>query len=85
MAAITMQNLVKKYDDGFPAVNDVSIDIADGDIMGIIGMMLTAGLSLRAALLTDLAFVPGDLIKALVAALIAVAVHRAFPRLAARS
>ena len=51
-------------------------------VMGVVGMMLTAGLSLRAALLTDLAFVPGDLIKALVAALIAVAVHRAFPRMA---
>ncbi|MBX7558055.1 biotin transporter BioY, partial [Streptomyces sp. tea 10] len=51
-------------------------------VMGIVGMMLTAGLSLRAALLTDLAFVPGDLVKALVAALIAVAVHRAFPRMA---
>ncbi|RKQ36442.1 biotin transporter BioY [Kocuria tytonis] len=51
-------------------------------VVGIAGMMVNAGLAPGAALLTDLAFVPGDLIKALVAALIAVAVHRAFPRMA---
>ena len=28
MSSITLQNLVKKYDDGFPAVNDISIDIS---------------------------------------------------------
>ena len=30
MAAISLKNIVKKYGDGFPAVNDVSIEIADG-------------------------------------------------------
>ena len=28
MAAITMEHLVKKYDDGFPAVNDISIAVS---------------------------------------------------------
>lgn len=51
-------------------------------VLGIIGMMVVGGLSLNAAVLTDLAFIPGDLIKAAAAALIAVAVHRAFPRMA---
>ncbi|NKE08562.1 MULTISPECIES: ABC transporter ATP-binding protein [Kocuria] len=37
MASITMNNLVKKYDDGFPAVNDVSIDIADGEFLILVG------------------------------------------------
>src|SRR5690349_16821490 len=37
MAAITIKNLVKKYGDGFPAVNDVSIDIADGEFMILVG------------------------------------------------
>ncbi len=37
MAAINIQNLVKKYGDGFPAVNDVSIDIADGEFMILVG------------------------------------------------
>ena len=51
-------------------------------VLGIIGMMLVGGLSLNAAVIADLAFIPGDLIKAAAAALIAVAVHRAFPRMA---
>lgn len=51
-------------------------------VVGIAGLMLNAGLGLGAAFVTDLAFVPGDLVKVVVAALIAVAVHRAFPRMA---
>ncbi|WP_139977976.1 ABC transporter ATP-binding protein [Nocardioides litoris] len=37
MAGISMRNIVKKYGDGFPAVNDVSIDIADGEFMILVG------------------------------------------------
>jgi multiple sugar transport system ATP-binding protein len=37
MAAINMQSIVKKYGDGFPAVNDVSIDVADGEFMILVG------------------------------------------------
>ncbi|KRA38420.1 MULTISPECIES: ABC transporter ATP-binding protein [unclassified Nocardioides] len=37
MAAITMKNIVKKYGDGFPAVNDISIDVADGEFMILVG------------------------------------------------
>jgi multiple sugar transport system ATP-binding protein len=37
MAEITLQNLVKRYGDGFPAVNDVSLDIADGEFMILVG------------------------------------------------
>ena len=37
MASITLQNLVKQYGDGFPAVNDVSIDIADGEFIILVG------------------------------------------------
>lgn len=37
MASITLKNLVKKYDDGFPAVNDVSIEIADGEFVILVG------------------------------------------------
>ena len=32
-----MRNIVKKYGDGFPAVNDVSIDVADGEFMILVG------------------------------------------------
>ncbi len=37
MAEIKMKNIVKKYGDGFPAVNDVSIDVADGEFMILVG------------------------------------------------
>ena len=37
MAAIDMKNIVKQYGDGFPAVNDVSIDVADGEFMILVG------------------------------------------------
>ena len=37
MAAITLNHLVKKYGDGFPAVNDVSLDIADGEFIILVG------------------------------------------------
>ncbi|WP_205471350.1 ABC transporter ATP-binding protein [Nocardioides sp. SYSU D00038] len=37
MAAIEMKNIVKKYGDGFPAVNDVSITVADGEFVILVG------------------------------------------------
>src|SRR5947199_7315507 len=37
MAAITLKNIVKTYGDGFPAVNDVSLDIGDGELMILVG------------------------------------------------
>ncbi|GGU21847.1 ABC transporter ATP-binding protein [Nocardioides albus] len=37
MAAITMNHIVKQYGDGFPAVNDISIDVADGEFMILVG------------------------------------------------
>jgi multiple sugar transport system ATP-binding protein len=37
MAAIDMQNIVKKYGDGFAAVNNVSVDVADGEFMILVG------------------------------------------------
>lgn len=37
MASITLNHLVKKYGDGFPAVNDISLDIADGEFIILVG------------------------------------------------
>jgi multiple sugar transport system ATP-binding protein len=37
MAAISMKNIVKRYGDGFPAVNDVSLDVADGEFVILVG------------------------------------------------
>lgn len=37
MATIEMKHIVKEYGDGFPAVNDVSIDVADGEFIILVG------------------------------------------------
>ena len=37
MAAITLQNIVKTYGDGFQAVKDVSLEIDDGEFMILVG------------------------------------------------
>ena len=37
MAAISMKNIVKRYGDGFPAVNDVTLDVQDGEFMILVG------------------------------------------------
>lgn len=49
--------------------------------LGIAGLVLRAGLPLPAAVVADLVFVPGDALKAVVAAGVAVGVLRAFPAL----
>ena len=37
MAAINMKNIVKQYGDGYLAVNDVSLDVADGEFVILVG------------------------------------------------
>ena len=37
MASIEMDHIVKEYGDGFKAVKDVSLDIADGEFMILVG------------------------------------------------
>ncbi|MBX6768240.1 MAG: sn-glycerol-3-phosphate ABC transporter ATP-binding protein UgpC, partial [Actinomadura rubrobrunea] len=37
MAEITLKNIVKRYGDGYPAVNDVSLEIKDGEFMILVG------------------------------------------------
>ncbi len=48
---------------------------------GILGLMLILHIDLAKAIATDLVFWPGDVLKNLVAAAIAMAVHKAFPAL----
>lgn len=63
----------------------VAINVVGGIVVlyvfGIAGMMIRADLSFGAALAANTAFVPGDLIKAVVAAAVAAPVHRAYPGL----
>lgn len=51
--------------------------------LGILGIMVNAGLSLPAAAAAALVYVPGDIVKMLAAAGIAMAVHKAFPAILA--
>lgn len=52
--------------------------------MGIAGMVLNAGLEVPAAIGADLLYWPGDVVKNVIAASVALAVHRAFPALLVR-
>jgi len=52
--------------------------------VGIAGIALVAGISVGAAAVSTWIFVPGDLVKAAVAALVARGVHAAYPGLIAR-
>jgi biotin transport system substrate-specific component len=52
--------------------------------LGVAGLMVNARLPLRDAILVDAAYLPGDVLKNILAALLAVSVHRAFPRLLSR-
>jgi biotin transport system substrate-specific component len=53
-------------------------------VLGIIGLVLRADLSVEGAVLADLVFVPGDVIKAVICALVARGVHAAYPGLLPR-
>jgi biotin transport system substrate-specific component len=61
----------------FLAATLVSVVIVHG--LGVLGMMINLKLSWQAAFVADLAYYPGDILKNVVAAIAAVAVHRAFP------
>lgn len=50
-------------------------------LCGIPGMMWRAGLSLQAAVAADLVFLPGDIVKAVIATVVAGGVHQALPTL----
>ncbi|WP_256451830.1 biotin transporter BioY [Leucobacter allii] len=53
-------------------------------LLGPLGLAWRADMTLGAAFLFDLAFWPGDLVKTLIVAVVATAVHRAFPGLLPR-
>src|SRR5690606_9465069 len=52
--------------------------------LGILGLAWRGGMSLGQAAVVDAVFLPGDAVKAVLAAIVATAVHRAFPQLLPR-
>ncbi|MEU5840443.1 biotin transporter BioY [Rhodococcus sp. NPDC047139] len=65
----------------------VAVNVLGGIVVlyafGIAGMVLRTELTVWAAAAANLAFLPGDMIKAVVAAAVAAQVHRAYPSLVA--
>ena len=49
--------------------------------LGVAGLVVNAGLDPVAALVVDAVYLPGDVVKNLLVAVLGAAVHRAFPRL----
>ena len=47
--------------------------------LGVLGMMVNGKLDFTKAFIADLAFYPGDILKNVLAVIIAVAIHKAFP------
>lgn len=66
------------------AVAGLAANIVFIHTLGPLGLAWRADMSVGAAFVFDLAFWPGDLIKTLLMALVATAVHRAFPGLLPR-
>ena len=60
-------------------VASVATTVAVVHVLGVLGLMVNLRLPLSAAIGADLPFLPGDLVKDVVAVVAAVAVHRAFP------
>jgi biotin transport system substrate-specific component len=52
--------------------------------LGVAGIALNSKATLEQAFLSDLVFYPGDMVKNILAAVIAVALHRAFPDILVR-
>lgn len=55
-----------------------AVTVAVVHVLGVVGLMVNLRLPLSAAVSADLPFLPGDLVKDVVAVVAAVAVHRAF-------
>lgn len=53
--------------------------------LGVLGMMINGKLDFTKAFIADLAFYPGDILKNVLAVIIAVAIHKAFPDVLVRT
>lgn len=71
----------------YNVVAGVAINLLGGVVVlytfGIVGMLLRTDMTVSAAFAANLTFLPGDVLKAVVAAAVAAQVHRAYPALAA--
>ncbi|WAL49256.1 biotin transporter BioY [Rhodococcus pyridinivorans] len=70
-------------------VPGVAVNVLGGVVVlyafGIVGMVLRTDLTVGAAVVANVTFLPGDLVKAVVSAAVAAQVHRAYPTLLAKT
>jgi biotin transport system substrate-specific component len=83
LAAVVIRRTVKYRALFFFAAAMVS-SIALVHTLGVLGMMVNGKLEFGKAFLADLVYYPGDIIKNVLAAVIAVSLHKAFPDLLVR-
>jgi biotin transport system substrate-specific component len=88
VAAFVVGWLTERGGPGYHLVWGVVANITGGIVVlyaaGIAGMALVSGISVQAATALTWIFIPGDLVKAVLAALVARGVHAAYPGLLGR-
>ncbi|WP_024796779.1 biotin transporter BioY [Tomitella biformata] len=84
-AVIVIGLLTKVLMPRYNVVAGIGINIIGGLVVmyacGVVGLVWRADLSLNAAIATNFLYLPGDLVKAVVTALVAAQVHRSYPGL----
>lgn len=85
IAAVAIGVMTQAAGRPYRLVLGIGINILGGvlllNLLGVIGLVLRADLGVGAALVAALPFVPGDITKAIVCALVARGVHAAYPGL----
>ena len=84
-AVIVIGLLTRMMMPRYNVIAGIGINIIGGIVVmyafGVVGLMWRADLTLNAAIATNFLYLPGDLAKAVVAAVVAGQVHRAYPGL----
>lgn len=85
LAAVTIGAMTQAMGAPYRVAPAIGINVLGGvvllNLLGVIGMVLRADLGVGAALVAAAPFVPGDLIKAALCAIVAKGVHQAYPGL----
>ncbi|MDN5760626.1 MAG: biotin transporter BioY, partial [Tomitella sp.] len=82
-AALVIGLLTSRMMPNYRLPTGFAINIAGGIVVmylfGITGMLLRTDMGAGAAVLANVAFIPGDVVKAIITAAVAAQVHRAYP------
>lgn len=85
IAAVVIGVMTQAVGKPYRLLAGIGINILAGvlllNVLGVVGLVLRADLSVAAALIAALPFMPGDLLKAVICAFVARGVHSAYPGL----